>query len=116
MEAMLTMPKPKAKVINVLHGANGASIPLDLSKLENFKGTVEGALRQAISQNAHPGFFETLNSNQVDIELFSAGSEGEQAVEKSLSRHDQWGAVLSEAEKCDVELGVSRHARGGMSA
>jgi len=112
METLL-MTKPKTHVINVLHGASGKTIPLDLTKLEGYQGTVEGALREAISKNVHPGFFETLNSNQIDIELFSAGSEEEQALEKPLSRHEDWSTVLKEAEKCDIELGVSRHARGG---
>ena len=103
-----TMTRTGTHTISVLHGASGKTIPLDLSKLENYEGTIEGALRQAISKNVYPGFFDTLNSSVIDIELFSAGSEEEEAVERPLSRQTDWRDVLAELEKSDLELGVSR--------
>ena len=111
METLLKT-EPKSHCISVLHGASGQTIPLDLTRLEGYQGTVEGALREAISKNVHPGLFATLDSSQVDIELFCSASGEEQAVEKPLSRHADWDTVLKEAEKCDVELGVSRHGAG----
>ena len=108
-----TMTRTETHTISVLHGASGKSIPLDLGKLENYEGTVEGALRQAISKNVHPGLHETLNASLVDIELFSAGSEEEEAVERPLSRQTDWRDVLAELEKSDLELGVSPW-RGGV--
>jgi hypothetical protein len=112
-----TMPQTNRQTtrhaISVFHGASGTSMEVDLAPLKGFRGTVENALRRAISKNVFPGFFETLDAGDVEIELFSSGTGGEGPLERPLSRHEQWSTVLEEALASDVELGVARHARGG---
>lgn len=112
---MQTRPPTARKIcgISVFHGASAQTIPLDISKVQDYDGTIEGALRAALSKHVHPGIFATLDDGDVDVELYSAGTDSRGPTEKPLSLRDQWAEVVQAAEHAEVELGVARHARGG---
>ncbi len=102
----------RQKKLVVCHGA-GAPHQVDADVLDGLSGSVLEVLRQVARDHIRdPELLATLQGDQVDLDLYS-DDDADAAHERPLSASEDWRNVLSELEKSNVEVGVSRHIRGG---